>query len=60
MIQEGREVCFMSNIDNLGAIVDFNILKSFTQQQNEFIMEERSYLICIMYILENARFAGIF
>jgi len=29
----------MSNIDNLGAIVDFNILKSFMNQQNEFIME---------------------
>merc|ERR1712193_277798 len=39
MIKEGREVCFMSNIDNLGAIVDFNILKSFMHQQNEFIME---------------------
>ena len=39
MIKEGREVCFMSNIDNLGAIVDFKILKSFMQHQNEFIME---------------------
>merc|ERR1712212_851282 len=39
MIKEGREVCFMSNIDNLGAIVDFNILKSFMNQQHEFVME---------------------
>merc|ERR1712117_622116 len=38
-VGKGKEYCFMSNIDNLGAIVDFNILKSFMHQQNEFIME---------------------
>ena len=41
MIGEGRDICFISNIDNLGAIVDFNILGMCLQQQeqNEFIME---------------------
>ena len=39
MLSEGREVCFISNIDNLGAIVDFSILKSFLLDRNEFMME---------------------
>merc|ERR1712025_1113651 len=38
-VDAGKDLCIISNIDNLGAIVDFNILKSFMHQQNEFIME---------------------
>jgi len=37
--KEGRSVCFMSNIDNMGATVDLSILHQFISNQNEFIME---------------------
>ena len=37
--KEGRSVCFMSNIDNMGATVDLSILHQFIENQNEFIME---------------------
>ena len=39
--KEGRSVCFMSNIDNMGATVDLSILNKFIENQNEFIMEVR-------------------
>ncbi|XP_043473368.1 UTP--glucose-1-phosphate uridylyltransferase isoform X2 [Leptopilina heterotoma] len=42
-IQQGRDYCFISNIDNLGATVDLNILNFFIKEdrsQNiEFLME---------------------
>lgn len=40
-IEEGREFCFISNIDNLGASVDLNILYSLTNNghSNNFVME---------------------
>lgn len=42
-INEGRQYCFVSNIDNLGATVDINILNSlinpFKQPSPEFVME---------------------
>lgn len=42
-ISVGREYCFISNIDNLGATVDLNILKllldSLSQTPIEFLME---------------------
>ncbi|XP_050455236.1 UTP--glucose-1-phosphate uridylyltransferase-like [Cataglyphis hispanica] len=42
-IREGREYCFISNIDNLGATVDIKILKSLLSEVSEssleFIME---------------------
>ncbi|XP_055350512.1 UTP--glucose-1-phosphate uridylyltransferase-like isoform X2 [Paramacrobiotus metropolitanus] len=43
-ISEGREYCFMSNIDNLGATVDLNILNFLLQSSqsggtHEFVME---------------------
>ncbi|EFA06874.2 UTP--glucose-1-phosphate uridylyltransferase isoform X2 [Tribolium castaneum] len=42
-IQEGREYCFISNIDNLGATVDLNILNMVLNPkdkvQHEFVME---------------------
>ena len=41
--REGRTVCFMSNIDNMGATVDLSILKQFIENQNEFIMEVISF-----------------
>jgi len=39
MIQEGREYVFISNIDNLGATVDLNILNFIIENGCEFIME---------------------
>lgn len=44
-IQEGREYCFLSNIDNLGATVDLTILNKLVSEKNtngkpfEFVME---------------------
>ena len=45
--REGRTVCFMSNIDNMGATVDLSILKQFIESQNEFIMEVIVILVTI-------------
>lgn len=40
---QGREYCFISNIDNLGATVDFKILKLLLDKTEtsplEFVME---------------------
>lgn len=43
-IDEGREYCFLSNIDNLGATVDLNILNKLVGEECldkpvEFVME---------------------
>ncbi|XP_047102311.1 UTP--glucose-1-phosphate uridylyltransferase-like isoform X1 [Schistocerca piceifrons] len=41
-IEQGREYCFVSNIDNLGATVDLNILNLLlhpTKKTPEFVME---------------------
>lgn len=42
-IEKGREYCFISNIDNLGATVDLNILNLLlnpaNRGQHEFVME---------------------
>lgn len=43
-IDEGREYCFISNVDNLGATVDLNILNLLMHpvpghQKPEFVME---------------------
>lgn len=45
-IESGREYCFLSNIDNLGATVDLNILNHLLrpegnggQESPEFVME---------------------
>ncbi|KAK4885085.1 hypothetical protein RN001_001356 [Aquatica leii] len=42
-LDQGREYCFISNIDNLGATVDFNImnlvLNPSNRSQHEFVME---------------------
>eukprot|EP00824_Muranothrix_gubernata_P000477 TRINITY_DN1053_c0_g1_i2.p1 TRINITY_DN1053_c0_g1~~TRINITY_DN1053_c0_g1_i2.p1 ORF type:complete len:434 (+),score=66.21 TRINITY_DN1053_c0_g1_i2:38-1303(+) len=39
MLDEGREFCFVSNVDNLGATVDIDILYNMEQMKREFIME---------------------
>ena len=38
-IKAGKKYCFVSNIDNLGATVDLNILNMVIQQNKEFVME---------------------
>jgi UTP--glucose-1-phosphate uridylyltransferase len=39
LLAEGKEYLFVSNVDNLGATVDVNILKHFVESGAEFIME---------------------
>eukprot|EP00123_Amoebidium_parasiticum_P012074 comp21094_c0_seq1/m.28473 comp21094_c0_seq1/g.28473 ORF comp21094_c0_seq1/g.28473 comp21094_c0_seq1/m.28473 type:complete len:493 (-) comp21094_c0_seq1:387-1865(-) len=39
LLAKGKEIMFMSNIDNLGATVDLNILNFFDKNETEFIME---------------------
>lgn len=39
MLAEGREYIFISNVDNLGATVDFNILNWFEETGSEFVAE---------------------
>ena len=38
-IRAGKKYCFISNIDNLGATVDLNILNMVINQNKEFVME---------------------
>ena len=38
-MEQGRTICFMSNIDNMGATVDLGILKECTKDGTEFFME---------------------
>ncbi|CAG8676724.1 15636_t:CDS:2, partial [Cetraspora pellucida] len=39
LIAEGKEYVFISNVDNLGAVVDLNILKYMVDNGSEFLME---------------------
>ncbi|ANB12856.1 UTP glucose-1-phosphate uridylyltransferase [Sugiyamaella lignohabitans] len=39
LIAEGKEILFVSNGDNLGAVVDFPILKHMVENDSEYIME---------------------
>lgn len=39
LLAKGKEIMFMSNIDNLGATVDLKILQDFAESDCEFIME---------------------
>jgi len=39
LLDDGREYIFISNVDNLGATVDFKILNMMHEQQCEFVME---------------------
>jgi len=38
-VEQGKKNCFISNIDNLGATVDLNILNMCLNQKREFVME---------------------
>ena len=38
-MKDGKEFCFISNIDNLGATLDFAILKTLANDNHEFLME---------------------
>jgi UTP--glucose-1-phosphate uridylyltransferase len=38
-IEQGKEYCFISNIDNLGALVDMNILNFMANSGTEYVME---------------------
>ena len=38
-MKEGKEYCFLSNIDNLGATLDFKIMKMLFNGNHEFLME---------------------
>jgi len=38
-VSQGKKYCFISNIDNLGATVDLNILNMCLNQNREFVME---------------------
>ncbi|KAI8882145.1 UTP--glucose-1-phosphate uridylyltransferase [Backusella circina FSU 941] len=39
LLEQGKEYLFVSNVDNLGATVDFNILHHMIESNSEFIME---------------------
>lgn len=39
LLDEGREYIFISNVDNLGATVDFNILNMMHESKCEYVME---------------------
>ncbi|CDO54651.1 hypothetical protein DV451_001544 [Geotrichum candidum] len=39
LIEQGKEVLFISNVDNLGAVVDVNILEHMLESNSEYIME---------------------
>lgn len=39
LLAEGKEILFVSNGDNLGATVDFPILKHMVENESEYIME---------------------
>ena len=39
LLNDGKEFCFISNIDNLGATLDFAILKMLVEDKHEFLME---------------------
>lgn len=39
LIAEGKEILFVSNVDNLGAVVDLNILEHMINTESEYIME---------------------
>ena len=39
LIDAGKEYIFVSNVDNLGAVVDLNILQDMVDSQAEYLME---------------------
>eukprot|EP00033_Pygsuia_biforma_P000665 GCRY01000782.1.p1 GENE.GCRY01000782.1~~GCRY01000782.1.p1 ORF type:complete len:506 (+),score=85.89 GCRY01000782.1:87-1604(+) len=39
LLESGKEYLFISNVDNLGAVIDFNILSFMKQANKDFVME---------------------
>ena len=39
LIEQGKTICFMSNIDNMGATVDLGILSECMKDDMQFFME---------------------
>lgn len=39
LIAEGKDICFFSNIDNTGAVVDLSIAKLLCDENADYIME---------------------
>lgn len=39
LIAAGKEYIFISNVDNLGAVVDLNIMQTMIDNQAEYVME---------------------
>lgn len=39
LIAAGKEYIFISNVDNLGAVVDLNIMQTMIDSQAEYVME---------------------
>lgn len=39
LLKDGKEYLYVSNVDNLGAVVDLNILNHIIESQAEFLME---------------------
>ncbi|CAD6573815.1 MAG: UTP-glucose-1-phosphate uridylyltransferase [Tremellales sp. Tagirdzhanova-0007] len=39
LISAGKEYIFISNVDNLGAVVDLNIMQTMIENQAEYVME---------------------
>src|SRR5690242_4971966 len=39
LLLEGKEVMFISNVDNLGATVDLKLLATFLNEKQDFLME---------------------
>ncbi|VDK37011.1 unnamed protein product [Anisakis simplex] len=39
LIAEGRQICFISNIDNIGAVVDLSIAKYMIDSNIDYLME---------------------
>jgi UTP--glucose-1-phosphate uridylyltransferase len=39
LISAGKEYIFISNVDNLGAVVDLNIMQTMIDAQAEYVME---------------------
>lgn len=39
LLAQGRDICFISNIDNTGATIDLRIAKLMVESDLEYIME---------------------
>lgn len=39
LLSQGRDICFISNIDNTGATIDLRIAKLMVESDLEYVME---------------------